>query len=725
MRAMKTTRTARRLLVMALPLLLLMSAPSTGAQWSGFNALILSPEPGEVIPQTLGLVAVSFIDPDRVLDLTSVHFFLDNNDRTAEVELNADVLVWRPQAPLRRGVHTVGVTMKDASGAALPTLTWSFITGPPPEGVSPTEMPAAPAAEAGGGMPAFMRLRGDVRVEAQSLSLGGDGAEFRREAPAATKAWVNLNGRLGGSWRWTGHTHVSSYESHTIQPVNRFRFDVRSNWLTLSVGDVSTNVQELILWGRRVRGWAVDLRAGVANLTVVSGQSRRAVDGQLFSDDPTRVFRRGAYAQDLLAIRPYFGNGDPWTFGITLLKVRDAVDSIDPLRTFSATSEAGFASVSANPQPKDNLVLGIDLTWNALDGRLNVSYNNALSLYANDISGGPLTKAELDSVFEANDTEPIDFDPADYESIFILNSSLIPLDLTGLTNVAQQVRGNLTLAGHTLGVRWRSVGGSFYTLGQPSLQRDRSGLRIQDTFRILQNALGVTVGWEKYSDNLDETKPVTTATSALTLDVFWQPDPARPGFSLGYRTFGRNNDLLASADGGMDENTSTYSGGAFIPVRLFGGMRSRININYANVGREDALNSLTGTKNTYYLIGLSNRFDDRPTEFTVTYGLNTAELTGYDAQTTFNRLLFKGRHGFTSKVFGIADLTYTGASSPESAGALGFAYNRLSAVGGAEYRWSQSWWASLEAGFGSYTDDRRSGLDTTEMLLRLRLNRTF
>ncbi len=66
------------------------------------------------------------------------------------------------------------------------------------------------------------------------------------------------------------------------------------------------------------------------------------------------------------------------------------MDSIDPLRTFSPTSEAGFASVSANPQPKDNLVLGIDLTWNALNGRLNVSYNNALSLYANDISGGPL-----------------------------------------------------------------------------------------------------------------------------------------------------------------------------------------------------------------------------------------------------------------------------------------------------------------------------------------------
>ncbi len=719
--------------------LLLALPPRAVAQTGGFSTLVLSPEPGEVIPQTLGLIALSFIDAQRVLDPASVRIFLDNVDRTAEADINADVLIWRPSVPLRQGVHTVTVTLKDLAGAVLPATSWSFITGPPPEGVTPGQMPAAPAL-AGGKVPGFMRLRGDVRVEATTLSLSGDGAAYRREPPATAKAWVNVNGRLGGSWRWAGYTHLSSLESRTLQPIDRFRFDLRSNWLTLQFGDVTPNVQELILWGRRVRGWAFDLRAGIVNLMVVSGQSRRAVQGQLFGGEiqldnsqAFQVYRRGAFAQDLLAVRPYFGNGDPWTFGITMLKVRDAVDSLDPLRTYRLLDSSDplsedntYASVSANSQPKDNLVLGLDMTWTTLGRKLTLSYENAFSLMANDITGGPLSKAELDSVMEANGSSPINFDPAAYENIFILNSSLIPLNLTGLTNVAQQARASLVLGGHTLGVRWRSVGGSYYTLGQPSLQRDRTGLRIQDNFRLFKSALGVTVGWEKYGDNLDDTKPATTGTSALTLDVFWQPNPASPGFTVGYRTFGRQNDLATLAGGGMDENTATYSGGISVPVTVISGLRSRINLNYMNIGREDALNPLTGTNNIYYLVSLQSRFEDRPTEFSIQYGLNTTELTGFtDARTTFNRLVFKGRHGLTSRLFGIGDLAYTGASSPAAAGAFGFEYTRLSLLAGAEYRWTQTWWASLQAGFGSYSDKRRSGLDTTQMQLRLQLNRAF
>jgi hypothetical protein len=724
MRARTSKMTPGLFLTGAVLALLLALPPRALAQTGGFSTLVLSPEPGEVIPQTLGLVALSFLDAQRVLDPASVRIFIDNVDRTAEADINADVLIWRPSVPLRQGVHTITVTLKDHAGAALPATSWSFITGPPPEGVTPGQMPAAPA-QAGGKVPGFMRLRGDVRVEATTLSLSGDGAEFRREPPATTKASLNLNGRLGGSWRWAGYSSVSSLESRTLQPIDRFRFDLRSNWLTLQFGDVTPNVQELILWGRRVRGWAFDLRGGIANLMVVSGQSRRAVEGQLFSDNPTLIYRRGAFAQDLLAVRPYFGNGDPWTFGITMLKVRDVVDSLDPLRTYDPL-DPNFASVSANAQPKDNLVLGLDMTWTTLGRRLTLSYQNAFSLLANDISGGPLTKAELDSVMEANGSDLINFDPADYENIFILNGSLIPLNLVGLTNVAQQARASLVLGGHTLGARWRSVGGSYYTLGQPSLQRDRSGLRIQDTFQLFRNALGITVGWESYGDNLNDTKPTTTATSAVTVDLFWQPDPASPGFTVGYRTFGRQNDLATLAGGGMDENTATYSGGISVPVTFISGLRSRINLNYTNVGREDALNPLTGTNNIYYLVGLQSRFEDRPTEFSIQYGLNTTELTGFtDARTTFNRLVFKGRHGLTSRLFGIGDLVYTGASSPAAAGAFGFEYTRFSLLAGAEYRWTQTWWASLQAGFGSYSDQRRSGLDTTELQLRLLLNRAF
>ena len=408
------------------------------------------------------------------------------------------------------------------------------------------------------------------------------------------------------------------------------------------------------------------------------------------------------------------------------MKVRDDVGSIEDLRT---TPDAGGATVSANSTPKDNVVVGIDLSTSAFNNRFTIRYDNAYSLYANDISGGPFTKAEFDSLLEENGTKGISLNPEKLESFFILNASMIPIDPRGLTNTAQQLRASLQLGTHTIGFRWRSVGGSYYTLGQTSLQRDRAGLRLQDSFRMFGNALGVTVGWEQSRDNLDGSKADDTGTSALTLDLAYQADPLAPGFAVGYRTFGRQNDLPTLGEGGVEENTATYSAGAFLPVRVLSGMRSRININYTNVGREDALNPQTGTDNIYYLVGFASRFEDRPTDFSVTYGLNQSKLTGFtDANTTFNRLLLKGRHGLSESLFATGDVTLTTATSPEPPGGSlvqGLKYSRTELLLGGEYYWTPTSFASLRAGFATYKDDRRSNLDTSEFALKLRLVRAF
>ena len=697
------------------------------AQQERFSTLILAPDPGEVVPQTTEMISLSFADPDRVLDVGSVRLLVDQIDRTAEATVNGDVLVWVPQIPLRQGVHSIVITMRAMDGSGLPAVSWSFISGAPPEGVS---LEALGVREEKRGLPSWALLQGNVTFEGMMTNVGGDGADLQREAPYTGKAWLNARGRLGGSWRYSANTHLNSYESHIRQPINRFRFNLRSNWLTLTVGDVNPRIHELILWGRRVRGWSLDLRGGIVNVSVVSGKSRRAVAAQLYSDDPTRVFRRGTFAQDLFAIRPYFGSGRGLQFGITFMKARDDTTSIQFLRTEPDPADSSSSTVLAVPDPKDNLVIGLDMSLKAFRGKLSLSYNNAFSLYANDISGGPLTKQELDDLMEEQGYDPIELPlglegPEDLADFFIINESMIPIDPRGMTNFAQQVRGTLQIGGHTIGARWRNVGGSYNTLGYYSLQKDRSGLRVQDTFRLLDNRLGVTVGWEKYNDNLDDTKPATTGTSALTLDLSWRTDMNSPGFALGYRTYGRYNDLETAAEGGVDEDTGTYSAGAFIPVNMIGGLNSRLSFNYTSVGREDALNPLTGTNNTYYLIGLNNRLEGRPTEFSVMYGLNTSELTGYDAETTFNRLLIKGRHALTNSLAGTADITMTTASSPESAGDLGLDYSKWEMTGGAEYYWAPTSFATLRAGFVTYTDSRREGVDTSQLVVRLRITQVF
>lgn len=695
---------------------------NASAQEPVFSTLILSPEPGETVPQTTSMISVSFIDPERMLDVNSIRLLVDGNNLTADANINGDLIVWLAATPLNQGPHRIVITMKARDGSNLPSVNWGFIVGSPPEGVTPA---ALPAAEERKGLPSWALAQGKVVVEGAMNSVGGDGADFTREPPATGKAAVSLRGRLGGSWRYSGLARFSSYESHTMQPINRFRFMLRSNWLTLSLGDVNPRMQELILWGRRVRGYSLDLRGGIINVSVVKGQSRRAVTPQLYGADPTRVWRMGTYDQDLLAVRTYFGSGRRLQFGFTFMKVRDDTTSLDPLRT---AADANGSSRSARPDPKDNLVLGMDLSLRAFRGKFFFSYNNAFSLFNNDISGGPITQADLDSLMIDQGYDPVELpiDPADLADIFILNASMIPLDPTGWTSVAHQVRSTLQIGTHTLGARWRSIGGSYHTLGYSSLPRDRAGLRVQDSFRIFNSNLGVTIGWESFDDNLDDTKATTTGTSALTLDLFWQQDAMTPGFSVGYRDYSRQNDAEDLSSGGVDETTGTISAGAYFPMSLLPGIKSRLNFNYTSVGREDVLNTLTGSKNDYYMIGFTNRFTNRPTEFSVTYGINTSELTGYpDALTTFNRLLLKGRHAFSQNLAGLADIVMTTASSPEEAGSLGLDYNRMEVTGGAEYSWSTASFASLRAGYISYTDSRRTGFDTTQFVVRLRLTQAF
>ncbi|MFC1559093.1 hypothetical protein ACFL39_00695 [Gemmatimonadota bacterium] len=692
------------------------------AQEPVFNTLILSPEPGETVPQTTSMISVSFIDSDRLLDINSIRLHVDGNDLTSDANINGDLLVWLAAAPLNQGPHRIVIQMKARDGSDLPSLNWSFLVGPPPEGVTLT---ASQASEERKGLPIWALASGNVTVEGARNSVGGEGAAYRREPAGTAKAAVTLRGRLGGSWRYNALARFSSYESHTMQPINRLGFTLRSNWLTLSLGDVNPRIQELILWGRRVRGWSLDMRGGIVNVSVVSGQSRRTVTPELYDNDPTKIWRLGTWQQDLLAIRPYFGSGRGFQFGLTFMKVRDDTTSISPLMT---AADVNGLTRSARPDPKDNLVIGMDLSIKAFRGKFSVSYNNAVSLYNNDILGGPITQADLDTLMIDQGYDPIELpiDPKDLADLFILNASMIPLDPTGLTSLAHQVRGSLQVGTHTLGARWRSIGGSYHTLGYASLPRDRAGLRIQDSFRMFNNNLGVTVGWESFDDNLDDTKAVTTGTSALTLDLFWQSDATAPGFSVGYRDYARQNDATDLSSGGVDETTGTVSAGAYFPMQLIPGLQSRLNINYTTIGREDVRNTLTGSQNDYYMVGFTNRFTNRPTEFSVTYGINTSELTGYeDALTTFNRLLLKGRHAINQKLSALADIVMTTASSPEAAGSLGLDYNRTEMTGGAEYYWSTTSFASLRAGYISYTDNRQTGFDTTQFVVRLRLTQAF
>ncbi|HEX6372520.1 MAG TPA: hypothetical protein VF006_26605 [Longimicrobium sp.] len=681
------------------------------AQPAAPAALILSPDPGERVPADQVLVAVSL---PRAADSLAVSVRVGSRDVTGQAERSGGVVTWRPREPLAPGPHRVVVTAGRAGGAALPPLEWTFTVAPPVRVAGPA---GAPRPRPSPGVP-----HGSVVMEGGGSAASGPGAAFRREEDFAPRMWVNAGGQVRPGWRYTVRGHLSGYESASRQPVNRFRAELRTPALSLALGDVNPVLHDVILAGRRVRGGQVDLRAGPAALTVVAGRSLRAIPAALDPADPTRIVRSGTHGQDLLAVRPSLG-ARGFRLGLTVMRVRDDVGSIPALRTDPSAPDAG--TFSASPAPRDNLVAGLDASLRLARGRVVLQYENAASLLARDISTRPRTQRELDSLFVAAGADPPGLDPGRWDRFFILNATVLPLDPRGLTSTAHQARASVRAGGHQLSAEWRSVGMDYYTLGHPGLQRDWRGLRVRDSFSLLGDALFVTAGYEQDRDNLDGSAPATRRGRGGFASLTWQA-PRDLLVTGSLRLASRGNGLAQGTPGALDQSTLSASGGVVVPVGVLAAFRTRVSLNGTWVERSDPANPVADTRDLYFLVGVQGETESRGTSFSLLAGQNRSKFPGLTGgNTTFDRVTAFGRRQLTDRWAVRLDGGITAARSPGSAAAPGPRYTRTEALGGGEFAWRPDALVTLTAGVVDYTDRRVPGLDTRELVMRLRLSRAF
>ena len=683
------------------------------AQQTRIETLILSPEPGERIFPDAVLVAASFIDRDSQLDPATIVLSLDGRDVTAEAQVSAEVVTWIPRLPTTPGPHRVSLTARTRNGLPVAPASWAFTVAPGTEGAL-----AAAQLQPGSGT-ARTRMQGSVTFEGTASSVSGEGADLRRDEGAVPRVWVKVGGLLGSSWRYSANVHLSGYESSTLQPVDRFRLDIRSNHINAAIGDVNPVLHDLILSGTRVRGVQGDVRGGGFRLTVVKGASRRAIPG-LRDPTNTQVLHAGTYGRSLFAARPAIG-GRNFQVGATVLRVRDDVASIPDLRIAESTTNQ-----SVNSTPKDNVVLGTDVTLRLLGNRVLLRHDLAFSLFANDITGGALTEPQLDSILEAAGNRPLGIDPSAFEDYFIINASLIPLDPRGLTSLAQQASASVRAGTNILSAEWRSIGGSYYSLGYPALVRDRTGIRIRDSFTVLDNALSLSAGLERDKDNLADVKLNTTTSAGVFANASWQASPQSPTVVVSVRRQTRENGLAAGQSGALDEQSTTFSLGLGLPIGVFQGFRTRLNLNLATISRNDPANPTVESSDRYYLGGFQGSSVDRTSDFTLMYGLNTTELLAFtDAKTNFHRVVGNFRYLVRPQWTAMFDGTYTGARSPQTAAIDGLQYNRAEFLIGGQFEWTAASLVTLTAGLVSYADERFPTSNTREVVTRLRVHRAF
>jgi hypothetical protein len=682
-------------------------APSLHAQTQP-GAVILSPEPGERVAADQVLVAVTL---PRTPGADSVTLRLGERDVTGEARIENGVLTWRPAVPVSPGPHRVVVT-----GRGMEPVAWTFTVAPAPRVAAAAEQ--TPARRRSAAMP-----HGSLVVEARGDAVSGPGSSFSREKNVLPQVWLNAGGQAMPGWRYTARAYASGYESADRQPVDRFRADLRSSWLGLALGDVNPILNDVILDGRHVRGGQADLRAGPLRLDVAAGRTSRAIPGLLLPSDPTSLLRAGTYGQSLVAVRPSVGAGDRFRVGLTLMHVRDDFQSIPFLRTAPSLPDSGTFSV--NPSPRDNLVAGLDVGLRLAGGRFVATYQNAASLLTRDISHRPASKAELDSEVVAAGGRPIGIDPGNWERLIVLNASLVPLDPRGLTNVAHQARATFRTGAHTISAEWRSVGTDYYTLGAPGLQRDWRGWRVRDSFSLLRDALFVTAGVEQNRDNLDGSGVTTTTGRDGFATLTWQA-PREMVFTGSLRLGSRGNDLAAGVPGALDESTTALSAGALVPVSLVPMLRTRLSLNGSWIERRDPANPLGATRDLYFLGGVQGETPDRVMDVSLLAGQDRSDFPGLpDGRTTFDRLVLSGRRQIDPRLAARFDGSLVAARSPSSATTPGPRYTRSEALGGGEWQWRDDSSVTVSAGVVSYADRRTPGLNTHELVARIRLSRAF
>ncbi|MGD0589231.1 MAG: hypothetical protein ABSA44_00355 [Bacteroidota bacterium] len=522
----------------------------------------LSPEPGETLAAEDLAVAVSLMYASDIVDKRRTRIYLDGADVTSEALLSDDVLLYSPKnfdKPLNFGAHSIKIELKDTLGNVYYTKQENF------------------------------NLSTATALEEQKSLLqytGNAQAEFRNEkVDSATTNYVRGDVHLGGSYKdflFSGDVHLTNEEKSYLQPQDRFLATFQeADYAKVQIGDAYPQFPSLLVSGKRVRGITGSVTLGFFNLDVSYGKTDRAIDGTIgglisYGDSSAasnrpkettferfggqnpdygtpmdtlfyRMYTSGTYARNFLAIRPSFGSGENFQFGLTYMKAKDDMGSI----VYGA-------------YPKENLVVGADLLLAFDNQKVRWASQAALSLENNDISPGSYTDEEIDEFEGVNDPTktPQQIEDAKKEaddlkkiakivrSFITVNSGLSPLNpIKGMPSLAVESELSLNYLNNYLRAMVFRRGIAYASFGNDFVQNDIAGINISDRVRMFNNKIMASVSYETKSNNT-QNDPMTPTTTYNTLNtsVTAYPSAELPSFTIGYGFNTRTNPIDLSTD---------------------------------------------------------------------------------------------------------------------------------------------------------------------------------
>ncbi|MGQ9561529.1 MAG: hypothetical protein ACUVWA_13560 [Candidatus Oleimicrobiaceae bacterium] len=680
------------------PLQVLVQERSTAAEpkpresYSTLELMVLSPQPEEVIAAGDVVLAFSLRGDPAEVDSSRYRLLLDGRDVTKRAEISATVVTMVPKR-LTPGRHSAELMGVDRQGRPLGPASVTFVV-------------------TGGGVrsaasPISGRVYGDLRYE--------DVSAITEET---YQAGASLAGQYG-ALNYRGDMFLTSREKSAAQPRNRYLLRLELPWLGVHLGDAIPRFNDLVLWGKRVRGAYGYLHTGVLNVDVVYGETYRAVEG---ISDSLGVRRFGTYRQMLYGVRPSIGRPNRFLFALNFLKVKDDTSSI-----------------AWGTSPRDNVVVGPDLYVAFARRRIELQAAASLSMTTMNTALGSLTKAKIDSAFG----EDIPVDPKRLERLLIINDSTVPIDPRHLSSLAYTVTLRLNYFGNLLRVGYKSIGAEYYSLGNAFLRRDIRGWYASDRIRLFRNQLFCTLGMERYQDNFsqDDGQPVLDLT-AVNVALSCLPGKNLPRVSVDYRRRLRDNDVdslsTVQADTfavGENSLTQDYMVQLAQDFVLFD-VQHTASLNWITSDRNDRLASretaggLSGDVNTAMRVLTLRSKWNVPLVTTINYAWNDNQALGGASQFSFSMVDVVGEYRLAGETLVISG----GLRRISAHGMLGttgtIKYNKTVYLLSGVYRPLPSLFVHLDLSYINFIDrginpDGSARPSYDELLVRMRMEKRF
>lgn len=545
------------------------------------------------------------------------------------------------------------------------------------------------------------------RPPAGTLELSSRNQQIAGQTNDAFDGRVRFSGKEGLlSYSVSGF--LTSRESSRLQPQNRFSGELRyGKWALLEAGDVFPYFSNLSISGRRVRGLFAevnvlnenlglqfiygDMKRSISNRYSPIERTERTIGGQvadtLFSIGFTDG-GRGSFEQDVFGARLSVGKEETVQFSIHGLKVEDDISSVNVIRDFRDVmefdanlaenlSEDEIVSLDedpeqlqvsgANPKPSGNFVAGTELAMSFDSRRIRFRTEMAASLLNNDINGGPLDQQRADEL-------GVDLDE-NTESLFrrlsrfiVINDNMETLPFKFRENengtlevdaffptslLANQSRLDLDYFNHNFRLQYRWIGPDYQSLANSTIQRDVAGFTVSDRFRLIQNQLFVTLGYENLRDNLADNRDATLRTKTTRTVLSWFPvNQKLPGITLSMRYRTRNNgeerfnpfldsqflntalrnfevaegDTVLAANP-RDNRTLALNGSVSQNFNLFESAH-RASFTYSYLDTKDNAFLFGDSESNSFSFLLASRFDGRPFQTRIGWNASFTESTG-------------------------------------------------------------------------------------------------